>query len=245
MVGLGSYPIVTLAEARAKCVENRRAIEQGRARPRSAVARDTDRRRSVREGDRDPRAALAQPAHRQSLAILGAQPCRRHHRPARRPGEHRRHPGRAQPGMDNKARTGPQAVPAAVDGVQVGSRREPHRHQPRRRCPRGRAAPPRRQRRPLRLAARERTIDASAAFWSTKAAIRMLALTATRVRFLSRAHNKVPVRTARADPTHNRRRSDARRPRPKPGPRAGVAHPGGVGTIVPPAKDIVENMGCD
>ena len=55
-----------------------------------------------------------------------------------------------------------------------------------------------------------RTIDASAAFWSTKAAIKMLALTATRVRFLSRAHNKVPVRTARADPTHNRRRSDAR-----------------------------------
>ena len=30
MVGLGSYPIVTLAEARAKCVENRRAAEQGR-----------------------------------------------------------------------------------------------------------------------------------------------------------------------------------------------------------------------
>lgn len=30
MVGLGNYPIVTLAEARAKCVENRRAVEQGR-----------------------------------------------------------------------------------------------------------------------------------------------------------------------------------------------------------------------
>ena len=30
MVGLGNYPIVTLAEARAKCVKNRRAIEQGR-----------------------------------------------------------------------------------------------------------------------------------------------------------------------------------------------------------------------
>ena len=30
MVGLGSYPIVTLAEARAKCVENRRTVEHGR-----------------------------------------------------------------------------------------------------------------------------------------------------------------------------------------------------------------------
>ena len=30
MVGLGNYPIVTLAEARAKCVKNRRVIEQGR-----------------------------------------------------------------------------------------------------------------------------------------------------------------------------------------------------------------------
>ena len=39
--------------------------------------------------------------------------------------------------------------------------------------------------------------------------------------------------------------SDARRPRPKPGPRAGVAHPGGVGIIVPPAKDIVESMRFD
>ena len=29
------------------------------------------------------------------------------------------------------------------------------------------------------------------------------------------------------------------------GPGAGVAHPGGVGIIVPPAKAIVENMGCD
>ena len=30
MIGLGAYPIVTLAEARAKCLENRRAVEQGR-----------------------------------------------------------------------------------------------------------------------------------------------------------------------------------------------------------------------
>jgi len=30
MVGLGAYPVVTLAEARAKCLENRRAVEQGR-----------------------------------------------------------------------------------------------------------------------------------------------------------------------------------------------------------------------
>ncbi len=30
MIGLGAYPIVTLAEARAKCVENRRAVEAGR-----------------------------------------------------------------------------------------------------------------------------------------------------------------------------------------------------------------------
>ena len=39
--------------------------------------------------------------------------------------------------------------------------------------------------------------------------------------------------------------SDARRPRPKPGPRAGVTHPGGVGIIIPPAKDIVESTGVD
>ena len=30
MIGLGAYPIVTLAEARAKCLENRRAVERGR-----------------------------------------------------------------------------------------------------------------------------------------------------------------------------------------------------------------------
>ena len=30
MIGLGAYPVVTLAEARAKCLENRRAVEQGR-----------------------------------------------------------------------------------------------------------------------------------------------------------------------------------------------------------------------
>ena len=30
MIGLGTYPIVTLAEARAKCIENRRAVEQDR-----------------------------------------------------------------------------------------------------------------------------------------------------------------------------------------------------------------------
>lgn len=30
MIGLGTYPIVTLAEARAKCIENRRAVEAGR-----------------------------------------------------------------------------------------------------------------------------------------------------------------------------------------------------------------------
>ena len=30
MIGLGVYPIVTLAEARAKCIENRRAVEAGR-----------------------------------------------------------------------------------------------------------------------------------------------------------------------------------------------------------------------
>ena len=30
MIGLGAYPVVTLAQARAKCLENRRAVEQGR-----------------------------------------------------------------------------------------------------------------------------------------------------------------------------------------------------------------------
>ena len=30
MIGLGAYPVVTLSEARAKCLENRRAVEQGR-----------------------------------------------------------------------------------------------------------------------------------------------------------------------------------------------------------------------
>ena len=30
MIGLGAYPVVALAEARAKCLENRRAVEQGR-----------------------------------------------------------------------------------------------------------------------------------------------------------------------------------------------------------------------
>ncbi len=30
MIGLGSYPVVALAEARGKCLENRRAVEQGR-----------------------------------------------------------------------------------------------------------------------------------------------------------------------------------------------------------------------
>ena len=30
MIGLGNYPVVALAEARAKCLENRRAVEQGR-----------------------------------------------------------------------------------------------------------------------------------------------------------------------------------------------------------------------
>ncbi|MXW96129.1 MAG: DUF4102 domain-containing protein [Acidimicrobiaceae bacterium] len=55
MIGLGVYPIVTLAEARAKCVENRRAVEQGRDPPRRGCSFV---RGSCRAGDRPARPAV-------------------------------------------------------------------------------------------------------------------------------------------------------------------------------------------
>ena len=46
-------------------------------------------------------------------------------------------------------------------------------------------------------------------------------------------------RTRRGEPS--RGFADARRPRPKPGPRAGATHPGGVGAIVPPSSNEAES----
>lgn len=63
MIGLGSYPIVTLAEARAKCVENRRAVEQGRdlrSPKMPTVAEALDKAIETREQHwRNPRTAKA------------------------------------------------------------------------------------------------------------------------------------------------------------------------------------------
>ena len=54
-LGLGAYPLVTLREARAKALENRRTLARGDG---PEERRHTDLRASRREGDRDPQGEL-------------------------------------------------------------------------------------------------------------------------------------------------------------------------------------------
>ena len=76
MVGLGGYPIVTLAEARAKCVKNRRAVEQGRDLRSPAVPTVAEALEKVIETReqhwRNPRTARAwrSSVHNHAAAIL-------------------------------------------------------------------------------------------------------------------------------------------------------------------------------
>lgn len=183
MVGLGNYPIVTLAEARAKCVENRRAVEQGRdlRSPQvPTVAEALERAIETRQQHwRNPRTAKAwrSSVHNHAAAIVD------------------RHVDQvstadvlavlnpvwtAKPELGRKLRQRlSMAFKWAVAADHIATN------------PAGEALAGVLPRQAVNgghfdsLPASEvpaalDTIDASAAFWSTKAAIRMLALTATR-----------------------------------------------------------------
>ena len=183
MVGLGSYPIVTLAEARVKCVENRRAVEQGRdlrSPEIPTVAEALEKAIETREQNwRNPRTAKAwrSSVHNHAAAIID----RRVDQVSTADVLAVLNPvWTAKPELARKLRQRlSMAFKWAVAANHIATN------------PAGEALSgvlPRHAGNGGHfdsLPASEvpdalRTIDASAAFWSTKAAIRMLALTATR-----------------------------------------------------------------
>ena len=183
MVGLGNYPIVTLAEARAKCVENRRAVEQGRdlRSPQvPTVAEALERAIETRQQHwRNPRTAKAwrSSVHNHAAAIVD----RRVDQVSTADVLAVLNPvWTAKPELGRKLRQRlSMAFKWAVAADHIATN------------PAGEALAgvlPRQTGNgghfdslpASEIPAALDTIDASAAFWSTKAAIRMLALTATR-----------------------------------------------------------------
>ena len=82
-VGLGRYPLVTLAMARERALANARALAEGPRSPPPRAAVD-DLRASLRDGNRDPRRELEGP--RQDRAPVAGEPARlRHGAPRGRP----------------------------------------------------------------------------------------------------------------------------------------------------------------
>ena len=145
-IGLGRYPVVTLAMARDRALDNARAIAEGRdPRRRSAHTAPTFAEAcetviaihagNWKPGGRD-RGELARDASR-----LRAAPARRD--PRRRDRRRRRH-GRAAAHLVRQARHRAQRAPAHRRGDEVGRRPGPPRRQPRGRGALGRAAQQRR-----------------------------------------------------------------------------------------------------
>ena len=183
MVGLGSYPIVTLAEARAKCVENRRAVEQGRdlrSPTMPTVAEALEKAIETREQHwRNPRTAKAwrSSVHNHAAAIID----RRVDQVSTADILAVLNPvWTAKPELGRKLR---QRLSMAFRWAVAANHITTN--------PAGEALSgvlPRHAGNgghfdslpASEVPAALGTIDASAAFWSTKAAIRMLALTATR-----------------------------------------------------------------
>ena len=183
MVGLGSYPIVTLAEARAKCVENRRTVEHGRdlrspEMPTVAVA--LEKAIATREQHwRNPRTAKAwrSSVHNHAAAII-----------ARRVDQVSTADVLAvlnpvwttKPELGRKLRQRlAMAFRWAVAANHIST--NPAGEALAGLLPRHAGTGGHFDSLPAsEVPAALDTIDASAAFWSTKAAIRMLALTATR-----------------------------------------------------------------
>ena len=183
MVGLGSYPIVTLAEARAKCVENRRAAEQGRdlrSPDAPTVAEALERVIETREQRwRNPRTAKAwrSSVHNHAAAILD----RRVDQVSTADILVVLNPvWTAKPELGRKLRQRlSMAFKWAVSANHIATNPAGDALSgvlPRHTGNGGHFDSLPASEVPAALC----TIDASAAFWSTKAAIRMLALTATR-----------------------------------------------------------------
>ena len=183
MVGLGSYPIVTLAQARAKCVENRRSVEQGHdLRPPKVptVAEALERAIETREQHwRNPRTAKAwrSSVHSHAAAIVD----RRVDQVSAADVLAVLNPvWTAKPELARKLRQRlSMAFRWAVAANHIAA--DPAGDAlsgvlPRNAGNGGHFASLPASEVPAALG----TIDASGAFWSTKAAIRMLALTATR-----------------------------------------------------------------
>ena len=183
MVGLGSYPIVTLAEARAKCVEKRRAAEQGRdlrSPDVPTVAEALERVIETREQRwRNPRTAKAwrSSVHNHAAAILD----RRVDQVSTADILVVLNPvWTAKPELGRKLRQRlSMAFKWAVAANHIATNPAGDALSgvlPRHAGNGGHFDSLPASEVPAALC----TIDASAAFWSTKAAIRMLALTATR-----------------------------------------------------------------
>ena len=135
-LGLGSYPIVRLAKARRKALENRRAVEEGRN-PRAGGGADV--RGRCREGHRDPRRLLEeQRPLRGDLALLACHLRLPEDRPqAGRRDHHRGRHGHRHADLDRTGRDRQTGAPAHLGHHALGHRpRAPHRRpgQRRNRC---------------------------------------------------------------------------------------------------------------